>query len=168
VDAPRNARDDYGRYKIACEDAVRVANPAAMVVRIGWQIDAGATGNNMLRALDDEQAREGHVGASRAWRPACSFMADTAAAFVSLLREPRPGTFHFDANARDGHGFAQIVHALRQAFGRSGWVIREHDDYRHDQRLVGGGLEAPPLAERLPMLRTMAPAPAHDTGTPCP
>ena len=62
----RSAQDDYGRYKMRCEDAILAANPAAMIVRIGWQIDALQPGNNMLMALDGWQQRDGHVAASRA------------------------------------------------------------------------------------------------------
>lgn len=149
VDAPRNAQDDYGRYKIACEDAVRSAHPDATVVRIGWQIDAEQPGNNMLMALDQWQARDGCVAASRAWRPACSFMADTAVALLALLRESQPGLVHLDSNADEGHSFAALVAALKARFARDTWVLREHEDYRHDQRLVGGGKRMPPLSVRL-------------------
>jgi dTDP-4-dehydrorhamnose reductase len=150
-DAP-TAQDDYGRYKIRCEEAIRVAHAGATIVRIGWQIDASQPGNNMLRALDEWQARDGEVAASTAWRPACSYMEDTAAAFVALLRAPRPGVFHFDSNADGGHSFAQIVRALRQTHGRDAWRLREHADYVHDQRLIGDALQPPPLADRLPGL----------------
>jgi dTDP-4-dehydrorhamnose reductase len=149
VDAPRNAQDDYGRYKIGCEDAVLAANPAATVARIGWQIDAEQPGNNMLMALDQWQARDGCVAASRAWRPACSFMADTASALLALLREPQPGVLHLDSNADDGHSFAALVVALKLRFGRDAWLLREHEDYRHDQRLLDGGDRVPPLSARL-------------------
>ena len=162
VAAERNAQDEYGRYKVSCEDAILDANPSAMIVRIGWQIDADQTGNNMLHALDGWQLREGCVSASRCWRPACSFMKDTAAAFIKLLHEPRPGAFHFDSNSRDGHSFAQIAQALKIAFNRDSWQIREHDEYIHDQRLLGGELEPPPLVSRLPQLevhRELPPSP---------
>lgn len=72
----------------------------------------------MLMALDAWQARDGHVAVSRAWRPACSFMQDTAT-------------------------------ALKQAFSRADWMLREHEDYLHDQRLVGGVGLLPPLSARL-------------------
>jgi dTDP-4-dehydrorhamnose reductase len=152
VDDERTAQDDYGRYKIRCEDAVRAAHAGAMIVRIGWQIDASQPGNNMLRALDAWQARDGEVAASSAWRPACSYMDDTAAAFVALLRAPRVGVVHFDSNAEAGHSFAQIVRALRVAHGREAWQLREHADYVHDQRLAGSALAPPPLSTRLPAL----------------
>lgn len=153
VDDRRNARDDYGLYKIQCEDAVLAAHAHATVLRLGWQIDPDRAGNNMLPALDAWQRRDGCVAASRAWRPACSFMADTAEAIVDLLERALPGVQHFDSNARDAHSFFEIAEALRTQYARCDWVVQEHDEYRHDQRLVGGDLVAPPISQRLTALR---------------
>ncbi len=149
----RNASDDYGRSKIASEDAVRAAHPGACIARIGWQIDADARGNNMLAHLDQQQARDGAVAASRAWRPACSFMADTALALLDLLEQRQAGVVHLDSNATEGHAFDAVVRALQAQFARSAWQVRVHEDYRHDQRLVGGPWTLPPLSLRLPELR---------------
>jgi len=142
----RTARDDYGRYKIACEDAIRAASASAGIARIGWQIDAKQPGNNMLMALDQWQRERGAVGASRLWRPACSFMDDTAAALLTLLREGFVGTTHLDSNAEAGLSFDAIVRGLQRRFGRTAWRVEVTEDYRHDQRLVGGrGM--PPLMD---------------------
>lgn len=150
----RTAHDDYGRYKIRCEDTILTASGSAAIVRIGWQIhaepDGSARGNNMLAALDAQQAREGRIAASRAWRPACSFMDDTATALLGLLVSPQPGVHHVDSNAAEGHTFADVVLALARRFART-WVVQEHEDYRHDQRLVGGTLPVPPLSRHLPL-----------------
>lgn len=148
----RTAQDEYGRYKIACEDAVLAAHPAASVVRIGWQIDPSQPGNNMLMALDDWQRREGRVAASAAWIPACSFMSDTAAALLALLEDPQPGPLHLDSNADEAFCFADIVRALQQRFARADWQVQVHQDYRHDQRLQGGAQRLPGLLQRLPAL----------------
>jgi dTDP-4-dehydrorhamnose reductase len=152
VPDPRTAQDDYGRSKIACEDAVLAAHPQASVARIGWQIDPQQPGNNMLLALDRWQQEQGEVACSSAWRPACSFMADTAAALLSLAERPLAGVQHLDSNAGAGHGFDRVVGALREQFGRTHWRLRVHEGYRHDQRLVGGAIALPPLAARLPQL----------------
>lgn len=149
----RTAQDGYGRSKIRCEDAVLAAHAGATVARIGWQIDPARSGNNMLVQLDGWQRREGAVAASRAWKPACSFMADTAGALLGLVEQPQPGVVHLDSNADEGHGFDRVVAALKQAFGREHWQLRVHEDYRHDQRLAGGGARMPPLSARLPALR---------------
>lgn len=156
ADDDRNAQDDYGRYKRDCEDAVRQACPDAAVVRLGWQIDPVQPGNNMLMALDRWQAERSEVAASQAWRPACSFMNDTADALVALLRRPQPGVHHLDSNADEGHDFAAIVQALKQAFARDAWQVRVHREHTHDQRLAGGGTRVPPLSVRLPRLRAPA------------
>lgn len=147
----RSARDDYGRYKIGCEDAIAAASATATVARIGWQIDPTQPGNNMLMALDDWQRRDGRVAASRAWIPACSFMADTAAALLALLQAPRPGVHHLDSNGDEGWRFDELASALAREFGRD-WQVQPHTDYRHDQRLVGGPTRLPPLSARLARL----------------
>ena len=73
--------------------------------RIGWQIDAGvngqALGNNMLAHLDDWQRREGRIAASTLWRPACSFMADTAEVLLGFVERQVPGVVHVDSNAHE-------------------------------------------------------------------
>jgi dTDP-4-dehydrorhamnose reductase len=152
----RTAVDPYGRSKIACEDAIRAACPGACIARLGWQIDPTRTnhtmgqtmGNTMTAALDRWQAEQGRIAASRRWRPACSFLDDTVAALLVLLREPRPGVVHLDANAEDGFDFARIVRTLRRAFDRPAWVVLENEDYVHDQRLLGGCALVPPLSQQ--------------------
>jgi dTDP-4-dehydrorhamnose reductase len=148
----RTAQDGYGQYKIACEDAVRSAHAGATIARIGWQIDPTQPGNNMLMALDQWQASQGHVGASRRWKPACSFMADTAQALAGLLRRPVAGIVHLDSNADEGHSFLEIVLALRASFGRAHWLVQPQDDYVHDQRLLGGEAQLAALSSRLVLL----------------
>lgn len=146
VDDPRTARDDYGQYKIRCEDAVREAHPQACIARIGWQIDAGtggaAQGNNMLAALDAEQQRDGRIRASTAWVPACSFMPDTAAALLQLIETRASGTAHLDSNADEALSFFTLVQQLKRRFGREHWQIEAHAEYVHDQRLLAGARQA--------------------------
>lgn len=154
LDDARNAEEGYGRMKAAVEDAVRRAHPQASVVRLGWQIDPDALGprsNNMLAQLDRWQAERGEVAASHGWRPACSFMTDTAAAL--LRRLPHAGVHHLDSNADEAWSFAELVHALRERFARTAWRVRVHADPVHDQRLRGGAQDLPPLSARLPLRR---------------
>jgi dTDP-4-dehydrorhamnose reductase len=131
----RTAKDEYGQYKIRCEDAVLTACPSATVARIGWQIAPDGVGNNMLRHLDEQHARDGRIRASSAWRPACSFMSDTAAALCDLVQEGTGGPVHLDSNALDALTFDQLVQLLRKKFERD-WVVEVTQDYVHDQRLV--------------------------------
>lgn len=144
----RTARDDYGRYKIRCEDLIRAANPEALVARIGWQIDLDGEGNNMAHQLRAEHGRNGHVRASRLWVPASSFMEDTAGAVWSLVEAGRSGVFHVDSNAADALTFVELVGLLGPALGES-WEVRPNEDYQHDQRLVDDRIEMPSLRERL-------------------
>jgi dTDP-4-dehydrorhamnose reductase len=148
----RTAKDDYGRGKIACEDAIRQAHPGAVIARLGWQIDAAAVGNDMLAELDRWQARDGRVLASRRWTPACSFMDDTAAALAALVERPVAGTCHLDANAADAWTFDRVAEALKRRFDRAWHVVPDDSEgaYRHDQRLVGGPVRLPALSSRLP------------------
>ncbi|MBW8760794.1 MAG: sugar nucleotide-binding protein [Burkholderiales bacterium] len=147
----RTAKDDYGRYKIDCEDAVLLASEQPVIARIGWQIDISRPGNNMLPTLDEWQKRDGRVAASHAWTPACSFMTDTAAALLGLLERPLPGVHHLDSNADEAWRFDEVALALAQEFGRD-WQVEANEDYQHDQRLVGGPSGLPPLSARLPGL----------------
>ena len=145
----RTAQDGYGQYKIACEDAVREAHAGASIARIGWQIDPTQPGNNMLMALDQWQASQGRVAASRRWKPACSFMVDTAQALADLLRQPVGGVVHLDSNAEEGHSFLDIVLALQARFDRPHWLVQPQDDYVHDQRLVGGEMRLASLSRQM-------------------
>jgi dTDP-4-dehydrorhamnose reductase len=53
-----------------------------------------------------------------------------------------------DSNGEEAWRFDELAVALGLEFGR-GWRVVGHDDYRHDQRLVGGPSGLPPLSERL-------------------
>jgi dTDP-4-dehydrorhamnose reductase len=144
----RSAKDEYGRYKIRCEDAIRAVSGAAVIARIGWQIGTERGGNNMLEALYGAVERHGVIRASRLWIPACSLMTDTADALVGLLGSDAPGVYHLDSNVNAALDYPTIVEALavRQ---RAAWRIEATEDYAHDQRLPDPRLLLPDLAERL-------------------
>ena len=105
----------------------------------------------LVMTLEAQQQQQGHIQVSEQWIPACSFMADTAAALYTLLERNIPGTYHLDSNALEAHPFARIVAALSGHFGR-GWTLEHTADYRHDQRLIGHETLMPPLSSRLPEL----------------
>ncbi|WP_151526087.1 sugar nucleotide-binding protein [Serinicoccus kebangsaanensis] len=146
-DAP-TARDDYGSYKARCETAVREAHPEAVVARIGWQADPEGLGNNMVAQLAAQaDAAGGLVRASRLWRPATSWMADTAAALVALAASDRSGTVHLDSNAADGWTFPEIVRYVARHTGHA-WTVEEHEELDHDTRLIGDEDLIAPLSAR--------------------
>jgi dTDP-4-dehydrorhamnose reductase len=135
----RSARDDYGRYKIRCEDAILAANPSAVIARFGYQIDETTrTGNNMVAHLF-AQAEAGPIRASQSWVPATSFMADTArgleALFTLAQRGQASGVHHLDSNIRTALTYPEIVARIATRLNQN-WVIERTDDYVHDQRLI--------------------------------
>lgn len=144
----RTAVDDYGRYKIECEDRVRETSGRAVVVRLGYQIDLARGGNNMAAHLR-QQAEAGPIRASADWIPATSLLDDTAAVLLALLATPQPGLHHLDANAVEAWTYPQIVRAIAGAL-RRGWAIEETHDRVDDQRLLHS-LPIAPLSARLPM-----------------
>lgn len=135
ISSPRTATDEYGAYKIRCEDAIWSANPDAMIARLGYQIDPDGRGNNLVAHTDAQQTAGGTVRASRRWIPACAFLDDTATALLSLVADPQSGLHHLDANARTAWSHARILHSLADALGRS-WEVVETDEPDHDQRLT--------------------------------
>ena len=141
ITSPRTADEDYGRYKIRCEDAIWAANPDAMIARLGYQIDPDGRGNNMVAHADAEQARHGRVTARTRWLPACAFLDDTSAALLGLVDDPHPGLHHMDANARSAWSHAEILGRLATALGRT-WHLVDSDQPVHDQRLVDSPLIA--------------------------
>jgi dTDP-4-dehydrorhamnose reductase len=152
----RVARDDYGRYKIRCEDAILAANPTATIARIGYQIDCDTrTGNNMVAHLI-EQSQTGPIRASQSWVPATSQMADTAAGLMTLLalaqRGLAGGLHHLDSNAATALTYPQIVAWIGKRLNLD-WQIEPTDDYRHDQRLLPAAREDTAHLPDLPMAK---------------
>jgi dTDP-4-dehydrorhamnose reductase len=141
------ATDDYGRYKARCERAVLGANAGAVVARIGWQADADGLGNNMVAQLAAQAQASGTIRASRRWRPATSWMSDTAVALVDLATSGRAGVVHLDSNATDGWTYPDVVRHVARITGHN-WVVQEHEEFVHDSRLVGDEDLMPPLSAR--------------------
>lgn len=147
-------KDEYGRYKLRCETAVRAANPGAIVARLGWQIGARAAtgsargGNHMLEQLQQRADRGEVIRASTRWLPATSFLEDTAAALRDLLEAGRGGTFHVDGNKDAAWDFHRLVVALRARHGAS-WRVEPCEDHTDDQRLLDDRVRVGSIAARL-------------------
>ena len=144
----RTADEDYGRYKIRCEDAITAASPSAIVVRIGWQIGSERGGNHMLEHLSKQHDSDGQIAASARWTPACSFMTDTADTLIDLAGRGDPGVYHVDSNAASALPFDEIVRRLSERHGL-GWRVASNEDFVRDQRLVDERVSIAPLDERL-------------------
>lgn len=148
-DDSRSSQEDYGQYKIRCEDAILSVNNNALIVRIGWQLDLGSTmGNNMLAALTEQHNQQGMISASTRWIPATSHMQDTAAVAIQLLEKGACGVFHIDGNTETQLNFYELVTLIDQKLGLN-WRIKATEDYQHDQRLMDDRLLVPTVTQRL-------------------
>ncbi len=145
INSEPDASHGYGLEKRTAEQRVREANPAATIVRLGWQIGRSPGGNNMLTFFQDHMQRDGVVRASRKWLPACSFLEDTAAALIKLATMP-PGLYHLDSNKH--WNFFEIATSLNHRANLP-WKIEPTEDFIYDQRLLDTNLTLPPLSARL-------------------
>jgi dTDP-4-dehydrorhamnose reductase len=147
VDVQPQPADDYGRYKLECEQRVRAANAAAVIARLGWQIGDSAGSNNMVDFLERTQQANGCVSASDRWLPSCSFLVDTAAAVTSLLLgDAAGGVYHLEGNP--GLTFYEIAERLNACHGRS-WKIVQAAHPFQDQRLIDRRIPVAPITARL-------------------
>jgi dTDP-4-dehydrorhamnose reductase len=144
-------RNDYGRQKLQAEHAMLLRHPGGVrVARLGWQIDpTRCDGNHMVAHGHRAMHEHGHITASRLWRPACSFVDDTAQALLRLVGQP-PGVYLVDSNI-DGTSFDRLLQALSDTY-RLGWQVKPGEYYRHDQRLIDPRPGLPRLHDRLPSL----------------
>lgn len=91
--------DDYGAYKLDCEQRVRAACPGAVIARLGWQIGDAPGSNNMLDFFAKSADPDGTLRLSTRWIPACAFLKDTASALVQLASDASAaGVYHLEAN----------------------------------------------------------------------
>jgi dTDP-4-dehydrorhamnose reductase len=123
--------DDYGRYKLECEQRVQSVHPGAHIARIGWQIDRAPGGNQMVDYLDRTFREHGRIEASTRWLPGCSFLSDTAEALVRVLDLP-PGLYHLDGNP--DLNFFEIASGLNCLLG-SPWTVLPVDGLVQDHRM---------------------------------
>lgn len=130
VDTVPSATECYGGQKAEAEAVARRQDPSVRIARLGWQIGEDDVGNQMVAWL---HGHHGPIHARTDWKPATSFLDDTAAALVGLLSQP-PGTYHVDGNDQ-GWSFHQIVEALRHRHGAD-WEVLPTDGPGWDQRLV--------------------------------
>jgi dTDP-4-dehydrorhamnose reductase len=148
VNDDRSAKDDYGRYKIKCEDAIRNASSDAIIARIGWQIGPQRGGNNLIEWLHKTMEDDGTINAGTRWIPATSFMDDTCEVLYPLMLDKQPGTYHLDSNAKSALTFFDLVNRLKTK-RQENWVVQPSEDYVHDQRLLDERIEMPSIADRL-------------------
>jgi dTDP-4-dehydrorhamnose reductase len=120
VDVEPAATDDYGAYKIECEQRVRRANTQASIARLAWQIGTAPGSNNMIDYLHRTMQANGQIEASTNWYPACAFLEDTADGVYRLIDAYEADTYHLDGNP--GLTFHEIVTSLNRLHGEQ-WTI---------------------------------------------
>jgi len=143
-----DATEGYGYEKRMAEQRVVSQNPAATIARLGWQIGAGPGSNNMMDFFARETVAHGRIRASTRWRPACSFLEDTADGIARLV-SAAPGVYLLDSNAR--WSFFEIVQALRAKHGAA-WNVVATEQPTQDQRMIDPRVGMASLASRLPSL----------------
>ena len=145
-DAVPEPTDDYGRYKLECEQRVRAAHAEAAVVRLGWQIALRTGGNQMVDHLARQHAERGSIDASTRWYQACSFLDDTARVLADLLERGAAGLYHFDGNP--GWSFHRIVDALNATMDAK-WRVRPTEDIKVHNLMRDGRLPTASIETRL-------------------
>lgn len=168
LDSVPEPDDDYGRYKLECEQHVLAANAEARVVRLGWQIALRSGGNQMADYFTRLQAEKGEVAASTEWFPACSFLDDTARVLAEMTTgdlAPAAGVYMLDSNP--GWSLFDIAGALNAAMSAQ-WQVRATDDRNVDHRMDDPRIPVPTLADRLGLAERLGIADSSQTepGTP--
>ena len=134
--------DDYGRYKLECEQRIRAVNPNALIARLAWQMGHSATGNQMVAHLHRVQAAEGQIEASVNWYPACAFLEDTAVALLDIMQNYKTGLFHLDGNP--GLTFNEIVRHLTKIHPQLGPVV-DTTEHVQNNRMLDGQIATNPI-----------------------
>lgn len=128
-----NAEDDYGSYKIQCENTIRAYHPEAIIIRLGWQIGDRIDSNNMFAFLSKQQAQNGFIEASTKWFPSCSFLQDTAETIVNIALNQSSGTYLANSNIK--YNFFEIVSYLNNQY-KCNWIVQETTTLVRDDRMI--------------------------------
>ncbi len=148
TDSIPDAKTGYGGEKREAELLARAANPLTRIARLGWQIGEADGSNNMVNHFEQQMKEHGVIKASRKWKPACSFLDDTAAGLVRLMELP-PDLYQLDSNRH--WSFYDIAEALNHQRG-SRWNVQADDAFVYDQRMLDPRPGLPSLSARLPAL----------------
>ncbi len=148
VDHRPEPDDDYGRYKLECEQRVRAAHPEAGVARLGWQIGTAPGGNQMVDYLDRTFSAQGRIDASLHWHPACSFLSDTADSLTHIMHTLSAGLYHVDGNP--GHNFYEIVVGLNRLQGER-WMVHPSATPVQNNLMVDPRVPVSPITRRFPI-----------------
>lgn len=133
-----NSEEAYGSYKIQCEKTIERLHKNAVIVRLGWQIDANARPNNMFESLSKKQASKGYIEASSRWYPSSSFLTDTAKTVVYCALNFSSGIYM--ANSNKKYSFYEIVNHLKDKY-QTNWIVKETNSPDRDDRMFDDRVE---------------------------
>ncbi|MCG6200509.1 sugar nucleotide-binding protein [Psychromonas antarctica] len=148
IDRDRTANEQYGQYKIRCEDRIWQHNPDAMIARLGWQIGETAGGNNMLEHCHQQMQQNNAIEASTRWFPACSLIRVTAQIIYQLIERNEPGLYHIDSNTEEKLSFYELLQKLNQHHNAQ-WLINSSEAFEYDQRLLDNRIKVPSISASL-------------------
>jgi dTDP-4-dehydrorhamnose reductase len=133
-DRKPDATGDYGRYKIACENAALEANPDVIIARLGWQMFDTFEADNLLTHVRELHDEKGFLYASTKWRPAVAFVRHTMQCLLDLMDAAVPGIYHVGGNENE-LTFFDIVNMVNEKYDMQ-WDVREGDDPARDGRII--------------------------------
>ena len=128
-----NSEEDYGRYKIMCEQLITNHHHNAVIVRLGWQIGAHARSNNMFHYVSYQHKTQGYIEASSKWVPSCSFLDESARVLVDCALHFHPGLYMANSNRK--YSFFEIVSFLKDKY-HTDWNIKETTSFQRDDRMI--------------------------------
>jgi len=147
VDRRPDATDDYGTYKIECEERILAVNRTAMIARLGWQMRKQRGGNTMTEHFWQLQEQQGEVAVNEEFKPACSYVEDTGEALYQIMRNNLPDTFHLDGNSRS-MSLYEIAAELNRHY-KEAWNLRPVQGPKVNTRMPDPRVRIAPIHLRL-------------------
>lgn len=133
-DHPADADNEYGLYKITCEQAALSANPNIIIARLGWQMFDNFEQDNLLTHVRDMHNEKGFLQASTLWFPAVAFVGHSMQCLIELAKSGTPGIYHVGGN-ESGLSFYELVEMIKNKF-QLDWDVRQGDDPNRDGRII--------------------------------
>ena len=144
---PADAVNDYGRYKIACEQAALEANPNTIIARLGWQMFDNFERDNLLTHVRDMHDNQGYLEASTQWLPAVAYVEHSMQCLIDLAKQAKAGIYHVGGNEQ-GLSFYQLVQLINQKY-QLNWDIRPGSQPQRDGRIIDSRVPCKSISEQL-------------------
>ena len=146
IDVQPKPNDDYGRYKLECEQRISKVNPNAIIVRLGWQIGKTTGGNQVVEFLNNMYQNNDKIEASRNFIPACSFLEDTANSLIEILQNNSAGLYQLDGNP--GMNFYEITLSLKKLLKLS-WKIDAVESPNQNNRMLDERIKVKSITQNI-------------------